>query len=64
MDGSNGLKDSLDAIGRNIALLKVTQKRIKEDIADKNHGAQVDSSIVRLRRRKYDHRWVINGIGC
>jgi len=64
MEGSNGLKDSLDAIGRNISLLKLTQKRIKEDIADKNHGAQVDSSIVRLRRRKYDHRWVINGIGC
>lgn len=64
IEGNNGLKESLDAIGRNIALLKLTQNRLKEDVSDKSHGAQVDSSIVRLRRRKYDHRWVISGIGC
>ena len=64
IEGNNGLKESLDAIGRNIALLKLTQNRMKEDIVDKHRGAQVDSSIVRLRRRKYDHRWVISGIGC
>eukprot|EP00795_Rhopilema_esculentum_P010852 gene10850-19669_t len=64
IEGNNGLKESLDAIGRNIALLKLTQNRLKEDISDKNNGAQVDSSVVRLRRRKYDHRWVISGIEC
>lgn len=64
IEGNNGLKESLDAIGKNIALLKLTQSRVKEDMADKKHGAQVDSSVVRLRRRKYDHRWVINGVSC
>ena len=64
IDGNNDLDESLAATGRNIALLNLTQNRLKEDISDKTLGAQVDSSIVRLRRRKYDHRWVIRGIRC
>ncbi len=62
--GNHGLKESLDAIGRNISLLKLTQDRLQKDITDKNHGAHVDSSAVRLRRRRSDHRWVIGGLGC
>ena len=64
IEGNDGLKQSLDAIGRNIALMKLTQDRLKEDVTDKKHGAFVDSSVVRLRRRKYDHRWVISGMKC
>lgn len=44
--------------------MKLTQDRLKEDVTDKKRGAFVDSSVVRLRRRKYDHRWVISGMKC
>lgn len=64
VEGSHGLNASLDAIGRNIGMLKITQDRLKADIRDKHVGAEVDSSIVRHRRRKADHRWVIGGVGC
>ena len=64
IEGNHGLKESLDAVGRNIELLKLTQDRLKEDIHDKNIGSQIDSSVIRLRRRKGDHRWVIGGLGC
>lgn len=62
--GNEGLKDSLDAIGRNISLLKLTQNRLKDDISDKREGANIDSSAVRLRKRNSNHRWVIGGVGC
>lgn len=64
IEGNLGMDASLDAIGRNIGMLKITQGRLKADIRDKQIGAEVDSSIVRNRRRKADHRWVVGGVGC
>lgn len=67
IEGTHGLQDSLDAISRNIGMLKLTKKNLKEDIADKNCGSKIDSQIVRYRRRKANHRWVMEdkqGITC
>lgn len=64
IQGSNGLEASLEAINRNIGMLGITQDRLRDDIADKHKGAQVDASIVRYRRRKANHRWVVGGLNC
>lgn len=42
-------------------LLKLAQKGLQADIRDKKMAAEVDSGIVRLRRQKANHRWVMDG---
>ena len=42
-------------------MLKLARKRLQEDVKDKKAAADIDSSIVRLRRRKANHRWVLDG---
>ena len=64
IQGNRGLEASLEAISRNIGMLKITQDRLRDDIRDKHRGAEVDASIVRLRRRKANHRWVVGGLNC
>lgn len=64
IEGNNGLDASLEAISRNIGMLKITEGRLKQDIRDKRVGANVDSSIVRHRRRQANHRWVLGGLSC
>ena len=51
----------MDATAKNMALLKLASKSIKEDMKDKKEAALIDSEVVRLRRRKADHRWVLRG---
>lgn len=59
---ANGiLNESLEETWRNLTLLKLASKRLKEDVKDKRTAADIDSSIVRLRRRKANHRWVLDG---
>ena len=57
--GGNGLLDSLHNTSRNIGALKLAQLKLKEDIRDKKAALDVDGAIVRLRRRKGNHRWVM-----
>lgn len=57
--GGDGLLQSLQATSRNIGLLKFAQLKLKDDIRDKKGAVDVDSSVVRLRRRKGNHRWVV-----
>lgn len=64
IEGNYGLEASLDAIGRNVGMLRITQQRLKEDIRDKQVGTDVDANIVRYRRRKANHRWVVGGLSC
>ena len=42
-------------------LLRLAQKGLQADIRDKKTAAEVDSGIVRLRRQKASHRWVLDG---
>jgi len=64
IEGTYGLETSLEAISRNVGMLNITQDRLKNDIRGKHIGAEVDASIVRNRRRKANHRWVMGGFTC
>ena len=50
------LENYLEAISKNVEMLKNTQHRLKNDIRDKQAALQVDASVVRYRRRKAGHR--------
>lgn len=53
--------DSMEATRKNLALLKLANKRLSVDICDKKTAALIDSDVVRLRRKKADHKWVLQG---
>lgn len=53
--------DSMETTRKNMALLKLASKRLRDDISDKKHATLIDSDVVRLRRRKFDHKWVLKG---
>ena len=53
--------ESMEATRKNMALLKLANKRLRNDIGDKKAAASIDSDLVRLRRRKSDHKWVLKG---
>lgn len=57
--GGDGLLSSLHTTGRNIGQLRLTQLRLHSDIRDKQSAIDVDGGVVRLRRRKANHRWVV-----
>ena len=46
---------------KNLMLLKLAQKGLQADMRDKKMAADIDSSIVRLRRQRANHRWVLDG---
>lgn len=54
-------QNSMDSTMKNMALLKLAHKSIKADIKDKKKAAFLDSDVIRLRRRKANHRWVLQG---
>ena len=41
-------------------LLQLADKRLKDDLRDKKIAAEIDSNVVRMRRRKANHRWVMD----
>lgn len=53
--------DSIAITHRNLALLKLARKQMMEDSRGKRNAIELDSSVVRLRRRKESHRWVLEG---
>jgi len=57
--GGNGLLQSLTSTSRNIGMLKLASLRLKDDIRDKNAAINVDGAIVRMRRKKANHRWAM-----
>jgi hypothetical protein len=56
--GGNGLLASLHATSQNLGMLRLAKFRLNEDSLDKKGAVDVDSNIVRMRRRKANHRWV------
>lgn len=60
--GAAGLDQSLLTTSRNIAMLQMANNRLHDDIRHKKAGASVDSSIVRMRRRLANHRWVMGSV--
>ena len=61
MQATEQCKDVIDTTARNMALLRLAHKGLKADVKDKQKAAILDSSVVRLRRRKANHRWVLQG---
>lgn len=61
IEGNVGLTQSLKATSRNIALLHLARLRLTDDIRDKRVATGIDSAIVRLRRRRSNYRWVMEG---
>lgn len=61
IEGNVGLMQSLKATSRNIALLHLARLRLSDDIRDKKVATGIDSAIVRLRRRRSNYRWVMEG---
>ena len=49
---------------KNMALMKLAEKGLRNDIKDKRRAATLDSHVVRLRRRKGSHRWALQGRAC
>ena len=57
----NYLEDSMAATRRNMGLLRLAGSRLQSDINDKKLASSIDATIVRLRRKRSDHRWVLDG---
>ncbi|KAK3589814.1 hypothetical protein CHS0354_015819 [Potamilus streckersoni] len=57
IQGTDGLLQSLTATSRNIGLLRLSNLRLYDDIRTKSAASSIDSGIIRLRRRRSDHRW-------
>ncbi|ESO96658.1 hypothetical protein LOTGIDRAFT_202010 [Lottia gigantea] len=55
--GGDSLLHSLTATSRNIGLMKLANIRLRDDLKSKGSAVDVDSQIMRMRRRKSDHRW-------
>lgn len=64
LQASEHYRDSLETTLKNMALLKLANKGLRKDLKDKRVAGFLDSDVVRLRRRKANHRWVIQGKSC
>jgi hypothetical protein len=56
--GNNNLEASLEQTQKNLALLHLSNLRLKEDQRDKKAAADIDAAIIRFRKKQADHRWV------
>lgn len=59
---ADGLQHALTVSGRNIGLLKLHELKMKSDRHDKWSAANIDNSVLKLRKRRAPHRWVMGGI--
>lgn len=59
LQAGDNLLQSLTATSRNIGLMKLANIKLRQDILSKGTAASVDASIIRMRRRRGDHRWTL-----
>lgn len=55
-DADNKLTESISVTQRNIALLKLARKKLKDDARDKKSAMNIDSSILRMRKREGENK--------
>jgi len=55
--GGDGLIESMKATSRNVGLLNIARQRMNEDRSDKLAGIKTDGDVLRMRRKKADHKW-------
>jgi len=52
VQNTDELLDSLQTTGNALGRLKLSQLRLKEDIASKSAAVKFDSSVIRMRKRQ------------
>jgi len=62
MRASTNLGMSIEDSQRNIQLLKQAKERLNADLKDKRAATATDTALVRLRRRRANHRWVLDNL--
>ena len=55
------LEESRKISRKNKTLLQLTKMYLKDDIIDKELAMNIDAAIIRLRKRRNNHRWVMEG---
>lgn len=61
INASGDLEESRKLSLKNKTLLRLTKMYLKDDIVDKELAMNVDAAIIRLRKRRSNHRWVMEG---
>jgi len=62
LQAGDGLKKALTVTGRNLGVLKLTDTNLREDRHDKWTAHNIDNSVLKLRKRRSKHRWVMGGV--
>jgi len=62
MRASTTLGMSVEESMRNLQLLKQAKERLNADLKDKRAATSTDTALVRLRRRRANHRWVLDNL--
>lgn len=60
MRASTSLHMSVEESQRNLKLLKSAKEALNADLKDKRAATATDTALVRLRRRRANHRWVLD----
>jgi len=60
MRASTSLGMSVEESQRNLQLLKEAKERLNADLKDKRAASACDQALVRFRRRRGNHRWVLD----
>ena len=61
MQANEGLDESLDKSRRDLTVLRLSKMHLKDDLLDKELAMHIDSDIVRLKKRRSNYRWVMEG---
>jgi len=61
MRASSALGMSVEESHRNLQLLRDAKKALNADLKDKRAASATDTALIRLRRRRANHRWVLDG---
>ena len=59
---ADGLMTALNSAARNIGQLRHQHQELTDDARDKQTAINIDDSVLKMRRRRYPHRWVMGGV--
>ncbi len=61
ISNGNRLNESITITQKNIALLKLARRKMKEDTRGKKIAMDVDSNVIRMRKREGEKRLLLLG---
>jgi len=53
---------ALNTAGRNLGELRLQHEKLSNDARDKWTAIQIDDGVLKMRRRRCPHRWVMGGV--